>query len=264
MTLKTLDFTQSIVEAEKFLLSLEQKDLPVRHYFANGMYARELFIPKGTVLTGAIHKTEHLCVMYGDIEIRSEFNNGRFTGYHMFVSQPGEKRIGYAHEDTYFTTMHPASTTDTDELEKLLTCRSYEEYGQYLIDDTNKDYQQFLLEYNFTEEQIQPLIQNTEDRIDIQLNRLELQPSLIHGTGLFATEFIENNSVIGFARINNKRTQLGRYINHSPYYNAIFKNENNDLVVYAITNINIGDEILIDYRQASTVNGYNQIQEITE
>lgn len=125
----------NIVKAEEYLLSLPQEELQVTNYFCNGLYARELFIPKGTLLTGAIHKTEHLCILYGDIEIRSEHGGGRYTGYHTFVSKPGVKRIGYALADTYFTTLHPTELTDVDEIEDELVCKSYEEYEQYLVNE---------------------------------------------------------------------------------------------------------------------------------
>jgi len=37
--------------------------LPVRHYIAGGVYVRELSIPAGTVLTGYIHKHEHIAIV---------------------------------------------------------------------------------------------------------------------------------------------------------------------------------------------------------
>ena len=32
-------------------------DLPLKHYFTKGLYCREIFMPKGTLLTSKIHKT---------------------------------------------------------------------------------------------------------------------------------------------------------------------------------------------------------------
>jgi hypothetical protein len=128
------DFRNAIIYVESQLKEKPQVEIQTRHYFSNGMYAREIFIPKGTVLTGAIHKTEHLCVMHGDLEISSEFGNTRLTGYHMFSSSPGIKRIGYAHEDTYFTSLHPTDLTDVKELEQKLVCYSYDDYTEFLLE----------------------------------------------------------------------------------------------------------------------------------
>jgi len=64
------------IEAE--MRRMPQLDMPVKHHFANkgtphGTYARELFIPKGTVLTGKIHKFEQINIMSkGDISVLTE------------------------------------------------------------------------------------------------------------------------------------------------------------------------------------------------
>lgn len=127
------EYRARLLACERAILEQPQVEIPVKHYFVNGMYAREVFIPKGTVLTGAIHLTEHLCVMNGDLEISSEAGRRRLTGYHMFVSYPGEKRIGYAHEDTIFTTLHATPITTVDEVERALVVNSYEEYTQAML-----------------------------------------------------------------------------------------------------------------------------------
>jgi hypothetical protein len=59
--LAVLDPARAKVEAlEDEIAKLPQVDCPVRHYFAPGLYAREMTIPAGVTLTGAVHKTEHL------------------------------------------------------------------------------------------------------------------------------------------------------------------------------------------------------------
>jgi hypothetical protein len=106
-----------------------QVDIPPMHYFAKGIYAREILIPKGTLLTGMIHRTEHLSIISkGDITIINE--NGermRIRAPYTVVSQPGTKRLGYAHEDTVWTTIHGTEERDLDALEKQLIAPSFEE-----------------------------------------------------------------------------------------------------------------------------------------
>lgn len=102
---------------ESHILQGEQVETPTKHYFAPGLYAREQFIPAGTVLTGAVHKTEHLSVFVGDITVWTEDGMVRLTGHHTFVSKPGAKRAGYAHSDTWCTGFFPSDKTDLDELE---------------------------------------------------------------------------------------------------------------------------------------------------
>jgi hypothetical protein len=45
-------------------------DLPVQNHFSAGVYARELHIPAGTVLTGRTHRKENLNILTsGDISV---------------------------------------------------------------------------------------------------------------------------------------------------------------------------------------------------
>jgi len=132
---ESTDFRTAIMAAEAILKdSCEQISPEVIHHFAPGIYMREMRIKKGTIITGKIHKTEHLCVLNGDIEIASEDGKGRFTGYLTFLSKPGVKRIGYAHEDTVFTTVHAIEGTDIAKLEAALAVDSFEEYDRFLLE----------------------------------------------------------------------------------------------------------------------------------
>jgi len=109
------------------------------HHFSPGIYAREMRLKKGTVLTGKIHKTEHLCILNGDIEIASQDGKGRFTGYLTFRSKPGIKRIGYAHEDTVFTTIHAIEGTDIQSIESALVVDTFEQYEQYCLSSSKQE-----------------------------------------------------------------------------------------------------------------------------
>ena len=131
---ETLDFKSAITIAENILLNCPQVESEIIHHFAPGIYMREIRIKKGTILTGKIHKTEHLCTMNGDIEIASQDGKGRFTGYLTFLSKPGVKRIGYAHEDTVFTTIHAIEGTDIPTLEAALVVDTFEQYEHYLLE----------------------------------------------------------------------------------------------------------------------------------
>lgn len=97
-------------------------ECPVRHYFVPGMYAREMTIPAGVLLTGAVHKTEHLStISAGCIAVETEDGPKLIRAPFTFVSKPGAKRAGYALETTVWTTYHATSTTDLDALVEELT-----------------------------------------------------------------------------------------------------------------------------------------------
>lgn len=92
----------------------------MKHHFAPHLYAREMFMPKGTTLTGAVHKTEHLILIVGDCEVLTDSGVKRFTGHNTFVSKAGAKRAMYAHEDTWVTGFFVTDKTNVRELEDEL------------------------------------------------------------------------------------------------------------------------------------------------
>jgi len=115
-----------ILALQEEVMAQEQVEIPIRHYFAKGLYAREMFVPKGIVFVGKIHKTEHICVCsMGDFTIVSEFGKERVTAPMTIVSQPGTKRCGYAHVDSVWTNFHATDKTDIDEIEEELVTDTY-------------------------------------------------------------------------------------------------------------------------------------------
>lgn len=98
---------QQICRLEDLIAAGEQVEIPPTHYFSDGLYAREITIPKGTVLTGKMHRGEHLnIVSKGDITVWTEDGMKRVCAPFTFISKPGTKRVGYAHEETVWTTVH--------------------------------------------------------------------------------------------------------------------------------------------------------------
>ena len=74
---------------ERILEDGRSIELEVIHHFAPGMYARELRIPAGVLLTGKIHKTEHLNILAkGRIEISNMGESRQLTAPYTFVSPP--------------------------------------------------------------------------------------------------------------------------------------------------------------------------------
>jgi hypothetical protein len=125
------------LEAE--MLKHEQVECPLEHHFAPGLYARQIFIPKGTLLTGKVHKDDDISVLLqGDISVLTPEGMKRMRGPCTFVSKAGVKKLGYAHEDTWWTTIHANRTdeSDIDKLEAILvtndredSCLTLEEIG---------------------------------------------------------------------------------------------------------------------------------------
>lgn len=107
------------LEAVMHQMTDRQVTMETFHHFARGVYAREIFIPKGVTLVGKIHKYEHLnFITQGDITVVTEDGPRRIKAPAVIVSPPGVKRAGYAHEDTRWITVHPTRHHDVDKIEK--------------------------------------------------------------------------------------------------------------------------------------------------
>lgn len=132
---RDLSTRQKVLALEAEMKHRPQLDLPINHHFAPGLYARELFIPKGTLLTGKIHKTEHLNVMAaGEMSVLVGDEIRRVKAPFVVVSKPGTKRIALAHEDSVWITFHPTDETDVPSLERLLVCDTDEEYLEHMAE----------------------------------------------------------------------------------------------------------------------------------
>lgn len=106
------------LEQAMFQMPARQITIEPKHHFAKGMYAREILIPKDTTLTGKTHKTQHINVIsQGEISVLTDEGMKRIKAPYTFIAPPGTKRVGYAHEDTVWTTFHATDETDLDKLE---------------------------------------------------------------------------------------------------------------------------------------------------
>tara|TARA_R110002049_G_scaffold116023_2_gene268289 strand:- start:111 stop:485 length:375 start_codon:yes stop_codon:yes gene_type:complete len=116
-----LTVQDNIYKFQKLMQSVENIDLAVQHHFSKGLYARELFIPKGVCLVGALHKTRHMfMVVTGTCRVSSQFGNEEITGPFIGETQIGTKRVIYAETDCVWMTYHPTNLTDIAEIEDAL------------------------------------------------------------------------------------------------------------------------------------------------
>lgn len=113
---------ESIDALEQAMYSVPQTDCPVRHHFAPGMYAREIRIPKGTVLVGAVHRRDNLVVLSaGRLVLATDAGPLEISAPHTLVCKAGAKNAAVALEDAVWTNFFATDETDTDKLVELLT-----------------------------------------------------------------------------------------------------------------------------------------------
>lgn len=126
---------QNILAIEDIIKQLEvengQVECPISEYRIDGVYARSMFIPANTILTGKIHTTESISILaQGTIKISNGSESYQITAPHILVDKPGIKRLGVTLSDVTFITIHKYSGTAP---EKDLVVDTFEEYEEQLL-----------------------------------------------------------------------------------------------------------------------------------
>jgi hypothetical protein len=132
---KVLDFEAALAAHADATGTRLDADSLTRHWFAPGMYCRELKIPAGACLTGKIHREAHINIIsQGDISVLTEHGIKRFVAPCVLISSVGIKRVGFAHTDTTWITVHanPTDETDLEKLEARFIAPDFEALGQDL------------------------------------------------------------------------------------------------------------------------------------
>lgn len=109
-----------VFQLESLLKTLPQVDCPVRNVFAPGIYAREITMQAGTVITGAVHRFQHITVISkGRLRVLRPEGIVEFAAPAMFISEPGTKNAVHVLEDAVWTTFHP-NPDDSQDLDTLV------------------------------------------------------------------------------------------------------------------------------------------------
>ena len=124
----TLD--DKINRLEALMLEQPQVSTPLRHWFCNGMYAREFFVPAGTLLTGAIHLHDSIAMLtQGRVRVvNSDGSESDLVAPLTFIQPAGVKRVGLVIEDMVWTTFHACQAVTVEAAELELVVRSRAEY----------------------------------------------------------------------------------------------------------------------------------------
>lgn len=117
------------------LMKLPPVECPLTHRFTPGMYIREIFMPKGSIVTSLLHLTTHpFFILKGDVNV---YYPGlpveRYIAPYTGITKAGTRRLLYNNEDTVWITCHITDLTDPDEIMESITSNDFNP----LIDNTN-------------------------------------------------------------------------------------------------------------------------------
>jgi len=129
----------NILDLEAAMKSMDSYDpegketCRIRHYFAPGVYAREMFMPEGVLITGKIHKTEHLNMLsQGKVSVSNQGESITMKAPYTFVSQIGTKRAIYAHQDSTWTTIHATELDDPEKIEQEIIAEDFKALDAFI------------------------------------------------------------------------------------------------------------------------------------
>lgn len=261
-----------IESAERELLSLPQVDCPVVHHFGPGICIREVFMPAGAIAIGHRQKFDQLNIMIrGKVLIAKDDGTTQILTAPMIFTGKAGRKIGYVMEDMVWQNVYATDLKDASAVEDFFIEKSEQwhddQASRFAFESVTRaadrnDYMLLLEECGIPHSQARQQSENEDDQMWVENSVTRVDISPIEGKGLFATADIKRGDVICPARIDGKRTQAGRYTNHSIFPNArMTLLPNGDIDLTAIADIegcrggSIGTEITIDYRQALSLSG---------
>lgn len=113
--------SEAVYALQAHLAQMPQLELPTEHYFADGMYARVLPRPAGTLIVGKVHKREHFYIVAkGRVAVYMDDEAREYGAGSLIVSQPGTKRAVLALEDSVCMTVHRTNKRNLDKIEREL------------------------------------------------------------------------------------------------------------------------------------------------
>jgi len=147
LTKKQLDFRTEINNLEKTLLNTDHprivtgkklnEALPLTHSFSDGIYVREMKLPKGCCVIGKIHKKSNTWfLLKGKLAIATSTGVKTYTAPIYMNAPAGEQKIAYALEDSVFINVcpNPENKENIKELELDIVTDSYESYDRFIED----------------------------------------------------------------------------------------------------------------------------------
>jgi hypothetical protein len=116
--------------------SVEMEDkFPLKQHLENGLYTRELFMPKGSLIVSMIHKQNHPSfLLKGKVSFIAD--NGTIKhveGPFTIFTKAGTQRVLYIHEDTNWCCVYKTNAKTFEEAEADVYTNNYRELPIELI-----------------------------------------------------------------------------------------------------------------------------------
>jgi hypothetical protein len=112
-----------------------EKVFPLKHHIEDGLYTRELFMPKGMIVVSFIHKQNHPSFfMKGELSIISEKGDiSRIQAPKVVQTKIGTQRIAYTHTDCVWVCVYKVNSKTVEEAEKEVYTEDFRMLPELLI-----------------------------------------------------------------------------------------------------------------------------------
>ena len=105
------------------------KTTELNHYRIQGVYARELKLKAGTILTGKIHNFESMGILsQGRMRILTSEGAKIVEAPYVTVDKPGIKRLGVCETDCTFVSIHKTDAETIEDIEDELVSDTFEQF----------------------------------------------------------------------------------------------------------------------------------------
>jgi hypothetical protein len=112
-----------------------EESFPLTHHLDNGLYTREVFMPKGSLVVSFIHKQNHPSFfMSGEMSILLDTGEvKRIKAPMKVMTEIGTQRVAYMHEDCTWTCVYRTDATTIEEAETEVYTVDFRELPEHII-----------------------------------------------------------------------------------------------------------------------------------
>jgi len=110
--------------------------MPLKHHIKDGLYTREILMPKGMLVVSYIHKQNHPSFfMSGEMSVVDDTGDvHRIKAPLVIQTEIGTQRVAYMHEDCVWTCVYKTDKKTVEEAEKEVYTMDYKELPTFVID----------------------------------------------------------------------------------------------------------------------------------
>jgi hypothetical protein len=127
------------VQSEKM-----KKVFPLKQHIEGGLYTREIFMPRGSVVVSMIHKQDHPSfVLKGLVSYLDDKGVVRTVkGPHKIFTKIGTQRVLFIHEDTTWCCVYKTNAKTFEEAEADVYTNNYKDLPKKVIKKFKKSWQE--------------------------------------------------------------------------------------------------------------------------